>query len=55
MITRELPLDCIKATKYTAAWKTRPVDIELYPGEKAYPDKPYPVSCAHEDVFRKEV
>ena len=34
-------------------WKTKPVDIELHPGEKSYHAKPYPVSRAHGDVFQK--
>ena len=32
-------------------WKTKPVYIELQPGEKPYHDKPYPVPRAHEAVF----
>ena len=33
--------------------KTKPVDIELYPGGNPYHAKPYPVARAHDSVFRK--
>ena len=33
-------------------WKKKSVDIELHPGAKSYHAKPYPVSRAHEAVFR---
>ena len=36
-------------------WKTKPVYIELQPGEKPYHDKPYLVTRAHEVISRKEV
>ena len=35
-------------------WKTKPVDIELQPGEKPYHAKPHPVTGSYKAVFRKE-